>query len=289
MKQWCGFAVLIALAVGSQAGVFERHLSADRPADRAIMAYLELEKRGKATSTDLAELAVLLVNKGFPNDAEDYLRAALKLDKHNHEAMFRLGLVLQCQGRNAAACRLYRRTLRERRGHGPARFMLALAEERAGRTRAAIRDYMRAYRHAPDLADPAKNPLVLDSRLQTQALLAHYRDTVDRATYHVYPIDARTVGQMMLIRPAPLAAAVSDSPLASDGGSAASVVTPPPPGPTAPPKPAAGTTPAATAKPSPPSGAAVEAPSPTITRQPARGIHIAPPTVLPTSNVSGAP
>ena len=104
MKQWCGFAVLIALAVGSQAGVFERHLSADRPADRAIMAYLELEKRGKATSTDLAELAVLLVNKGFPNDAEDYLRAALKLDKHNHEAMFRLGLVLQCQGRNAAAC-----------------------------------------------------------------------------------------------------------------------------------------------------------------------------------------
>lgn len=289
MKQWCVIAVLVGLAAGAQAGVFERYLSADRPADRAIMAYLELEKSGEATSMDLAELAVLLVNKGFPKDAEEYLRAALKLDKHNHEAAFRLGLVLQRQGRDAAACRYYRRTLKERPGYGPARFMLALAEERAGRTRAAIRDYTRAYRHAPDLADPAKNPLVLDSRLQTQALLEHYRDTVDRATYHVFPIDAKAVGQMMLIRPAPVPAAAPDSPPTPVSASTPAAIAAPPPRPAEPPSPAAGITPVPSAVPVPPPDTSVEAPPPTAKRQPARGIHIAPPTVLPASNVSGAP
>lgn len=289
MKQWCVIAVLVGLAAGAQAGVFERHLSADRPADRAIMAYLELEKSGKATSMDLAELAVLLVNRGFPKDAEEYLRAALKLDKHNHEAAFRLGLVLQRQGRDAAACRYYRRTLKERPGHGPARFMLALAEERAGRTRAAVEDYKRAYRHAPDLADPAKNPLVLDSRLQTQALIEHYRDTVDRATYHVFPVDAKAVQQMMLARPVAAGQPAPDAPPAPAEAAAPPVATAPLPKPAGPSRPAATATSVPAPVPAPPPATAAEPPSPSLRRQPARGVHIAPPTVLPASNVSGAP
>ncbi|HPC83370.1 MAG TPA: hypothetical protein P5234_08360 [Thermoanaerobaculaceae bacterium] len=278
MKRWCAIAVLVGLAAGAQARVFERFLSPDRPADRAIMAYLELEKSGQATSMDLAELAVLLVNKGFPKDAEEYLRAALKKDRHNHEAAFRLGLVLQRQGRDAAACRFYRRTLKERPGHGPARFMLALAEECSGRTRAAIRDYKRAYRHAPDLADPAKNPLVLDSRLQTQALIEHYRDTVARATYHVLPIDAKAVQQMMLARPAAAAPAAP--------GSAAPASTPPS-------RPAGAARPAAVGAPAaaapPPAGGTTEAPPRSGTRPPARETHATPLTILPHPNVSTAP
>ncbi|OYV97207.1 MAG: hypothetical protein B7Z68_03995 [Acidobacteria bacterium 21-70-11] len=171
-------ATVLILATAASGSVFERFLSPDRPADRAIMSYLALAKSGHASSMDLADLGVLIFEKGFPGDAEDYLRAALKLDKHNYEAAYRLGLVLQRQGRNREAVRYYKMTLKQRRGYAEARFMLAMAEERCGRREAAIRDYAKAYRYAPQLADPKKNPLVYDSHLQTEAVLRHYQETV---------------------------------------------------------------------------------------------------------------
>lgn len=281
MKRWSVIAVLAGLAVGAHAAVFERYLAADRPPDRAIAAYVELEKSGKATSKDLAELGVLLVNKGFPKDAERYLRAALKKDRHNHEAAFRLGLVLQRQGRDRAACRYYRRTLKERPGHGPARFMLALAEERSGRTRAAVRDYVRAYRHAPDLADPAKNPLVLDSHLQTLALIAHYRDTVDRATYHVFPVDPEAVRQMMLVRPAPAPQ------VAPPAAPAPARATAPPAHATPAARPAGTASPPAAVSPTPNPQRGSEPPPPGRRRAPDPSVGL--PAVLPVANVSAAP
>ncbi|OYW06198.1 MAG: hypothetical protein B7Z61_03455 [Acidobacteria bacterium 37-71-11] len=169
-------ATVLILATAASGSVFERFLSPDRPADRAIMSYLALAKSGHASSMDLADLGVLIFEKGFPGDAEDYLRAALKLDKHNYEAAYRLGLVLQRQGRNREAVRYYKMTLKQRRGYAEARFMLAMAEERCGRREAAIRDYAKAYRYAPQLADPKKNPLVYDSHLQTEAVLRHYQE-----------------------------------------------------------------------------------------------------------------
>jgi hypothetical protein len=80
--------------------------------------------------------------------------------------------------------------------------MLALAEERCGRRDTAIRDYVRAYRHAPDLANPDLNPLVYDSRVQTEAALKYYREKAVASTLKVTPIDAAAVRQMMLIRAA---------------------------------------------------------------------------------------
>jgi tetratricopeptide (TPR) repeat protein len=195
-----GVAVLI-LATAASGSVFERFLSPDRPADRAIMNYLALAKSGRASSMDLANLGVLIFEKGFPGDAEDYLRAALKLDKHNYEAAYRLGLVLQREGHDREAVRYYKMTLKERRGYAQARFMLAMAEERCGRRDDAIRDYAKAYRNAPQLADPRTNPLVLDSDLQTEAALRHYQETSATSTLEVTEIDPAEVRRMMEARP----------------------------------------------------------------------------------------
>ena len=192
----------LMLAASAPAMVFERFLSPERPADRAIMSYMALEKAGKATSTDLANLGVLILEKGFPRDAEHYLRAALKLDGDNYEAAYRLGLVLQRQGHDLKAMRYYKRTLKARPGYAQARFMLALAEERCGRRDTAIHDYVRAYRHAPDLANPDLNPLVYDSRLQTEAALESYREKTVASTLKVTPIDPAALRQMMLVRAA---------------------------------------------------------------------------------------
>ncbi|MDD5563443.1 MAG: tetratricopeptide repeat protein [Thermoanaerobaculaceae bacterium] len=199
-RSMVGAAVLI-LATAASGSVFERFLSPERPADRAIMNYLELAKSGRASSMDLANLGVLIFEKGFPGDAEDYLKAALKLDKHNYEAAYRLGLVLQREGRDREAVRYYKMTLKQRRGYAEARFMLAMAEERCGRREAAIRDYAKAYRYAPQLADPKRNPLVYDSHLQTEAVLRHYQESAGTSTLPVTEIDPAAVRRMMAARP----------------------------------------------------------------------------------------
>ena len=103
MRKVLGLVVVVLAAGVAEAAIFERYLSPERPADRAILAYLEREKQGTATSRDLAELGVLLLDKGFPTDAERYLEKALKKDPTNFEARYRLGLVLQRQGRDRAA------------------------------------------------------------------------------------------------------------------------------------------------------------------------------------------
>jgi tetratricopeptide (TPR) repeat protein len=185
------------IPVAVPGAVFERFLSPERPMDRVIMQYMELEKEGKATSMDLANLGVLILEKGFVHDAEAYLRKALDLDKNNYEASYRLGLVLQRDGRDREAVRCYKHTVKLRPGYAQARFMLALAEERCGRRDAAIHDYVRAYRHAPDLANPLVNPLVYDSRLQTEAMLGHYRETVASTTLKVTEVDPETVRRML--------------------------------------------------------------------------------------------
>jgi tetratricopeptide (TPR) repeat protein len=194
--------LILTLATLASGMVFERFLSPNQPKDRAIMDYMALEQAGKATSTDLANLGVLILEKGFPNDAEHYLREALKLDEDNYEAAYRLGLVLQRQGHDFKAARYYKKVLKARPGYAEARFMLALAEERCGLRDAAIGDYVKAYRHAPDLANPDINPLVYDSHLQTEVGLMYYRETVKASTLKVTPIDPAAVRQMMQVNAA---------------------------------------------------------------------------------------
>jgi len=230
--------VTVFVAAVAGAAVFERFLSQDRPEDRAILAYMAVDEAGKATSDDLADLGVLLLNKGFPQDAERYLERAVKLDKENAEARYRLGLVLQRQGKYRQAIKQYRKVAKLRPGHAYSRFMLALAEERAGHRDAAVYDYAKAYKHAPELADPAKNPLVLDSSLQLEAQLLRYRREVESDTIDVGAINPEAIREMMAVRPpaaAPPAPAEAQA-IQQPGGSAARSA----PGPAATPVPGPG-------------------------------------------------
>ncbi len=227
MKRVTLALVVVGWAALASATQFQRFLSADRPDDRAIMNYMALEKTGKATSMDLTNMAVLIYEKGFPGDAQTYLKKALRLDKHNYEAAYRLGLVLQRMGDDREAMHYYRRCLKERPGYAQARFMLALSEERCGARGAAIADYARAYRHDPDLLDGSKNPLVYDSDLQVQALMKYYQEHVMASTLQVTAPDP---GAVRLMSEKPLPQAEPPAPPAPPPGVApapGAVATPP--------------------------------------------------------------
>jgi len=268
--------VWAGLAFGA---VFERFLDPNVPRDKAILGYLELEKQGKATATDLAELAVLLVEKGFPQDGERYLRKALRLDPKNVEARFRLGLVLQRLGKDRAAVREYRKVVKARPGYAEAQFMLALALERSGRRHAAVQAYAKAYKHNPQLADPARNPLLLDSKLQTQAQLLRYRREVAGATLQLKPIDPAAVQRMMLARPpAPQVPTKGKEPAPPSAPKPQATPVPERPGP----GPQAPKAPLAPPPPPPSQQAAPQGKSPS--EDPAPG---PPPLLLPLGNASG--
>ena len=123
---------------------------------------------------------------------------------------------------------------RERPDDGYARFMLALAEERCGNGSAAVASYARAFQALPDLADPRHNPLVLDSRLQTQAGLRYYRESVLAGTLPLTALDPAAVKAMIASRPTPAAASSADgTPLPAPETIAVPTPTPeptPPPG-----------------------------------------------------------
>lgn len=204
MKRFMVAVVVMAvLAAAAQAAVFERFLAPDDPRDQAIARYLAKEKEGRARPADLADMGLLLLEKGFPKDAERYLKKALKASPKNPDIAYRLGIVLQRQGKERAAARAYGKVIAWEPGFAPAQFMLGLAHERMGHRRAAIRHYVKAYRHYPQLADPKHNPLVVTSRLQLEARMQHYSRVTREDGFWIGYMDPETVKAMQLITPRP--------------------------------------------------------------------------------------
>jgi len=223
---------LAALATAALGGDLRSTLSPDRPEDRAILGYLELAEAKKASAADLTELGVLLAARGRLDDAEHWLRKAVRVDRHAFDAWYRLGLVQQQRGHSHDAARSFARALQERPDDPYARFMLALSLERAGRSHSAITEYARAYAALPELADPRKNPVVLDSSLQTAANLRHYRETVTATTMPLRAVDPAAVAAMAATR---AAAGKEQPPAALPAAETIPVPTPTPPPPTPPP------------------------------------------------------
>jgi len=92
--------------------VFEKFLSAERSTDRVITRLVARDDSGAVTAADLAELGVLLINRGFPAWGIEYLQRAVDSDPTNVEAMYRLGLAYQRQGEQRRAIRWYKRILK---------------------------------------------------------------------------------------------------------------------------------------------------------------------------------
>jgi tetratricopeptide (TPR) repeat protein len=120
------------------------------------------------------ELGALLVQKGFPNDAEREFERAIDNDGDYFPAWYNLGLVRASKGDDGGARRAFRRTVAKKPGHAQALFQLGLMEEKAHHTDRAVEYYAKAYTINPQLMEPRVNPRVLDSRLMHLALIRMY-------------------------------------------------------------------------------------------------------------------
>jgi tetratricopeptide (TPR) repeat protein len=120
------------------------------------------------------ELGMLLVQKGFPKDAEREFERAVDSDGRYFPAWYNLGLVRAASGQEDGARRAFRRTVKHKPGHAMALFQLGLIEEKLLHTDRAIDYYAKAYSINPALMQVSVNPRVLDSRLMDLALIRMY-------------------------------------------------------------------------------------------------------------------
>ncbi|HEX3580900.1 MAG TPA: hypothetical protein VH087_04000 [Thermoanaerobaculia bacterium] len=153
------------------------------PLDASIqrdVVILRANPNSAATHNDLGQL---LIQKGFPKDAEVEFERAVNADRTFYPAWYNLGLARAARGENLTARFAFDRTLFYKPGDAWAHFQAGLLAEERGDTDSAIDHYAKAILRNHALLDVKVNPRVLDSKLIHLALIRaypneHARDTM---------------------------------------------------------------------------------------------------------------
>lgn len=153
---------------------YAKYLDTGSELDAAIRERLDALRETPGNSVLHNELGALLVEKGFPKDAEREFERAIALDRRYHAAWYNLGLVRAARGDEFGARRALKRTVDLKPGHSAALFQLGLIEERRQHSDRAVELYAKAFRINPSLLDVDVNPRILESNLTHLAMLRVY-------------------------------------------------------------------------------------------------------------------
>jgi tetratricopeptide (TPR) repeat protein len=180
------FITVAALAISGCAELYHRdrnpyenpfyakYLNTGSQLDAQITRALEEVRQNPNSPRAHNTLGMLLVQKGFPKDAERELERAVDADSHFYPAWYNLGLVRASRGEDLGARHAFYRTVHYKPGHAAALFQLGLIEEKRHNIEKAVGFYAKAYTINPLLMDVAVNPRVLDSQLTHRAMLEMY-------------------------------------------------------------------------------------------------------------------
>jgi hypothetical protein len=164
------------------ADFYAPYLTATEPLDRAITDLTALVAAHPDDPGLRNDLANLLARRGFAKEALDQYEKAARLDREFFLADYNAGLLWEKEGKPASAIAAYRRSIRRKPGFPLSRFHLGFLYEKEGRNVSAVREYAKALRIDPSLRLPARNPLVVQTRLLYRASLENYdRDLADAA------------------------------------------------------------------------------------------------------------
>ena len=153
---------------------YAKYLNTGSALDAQIVRTLDAVRANPDSARLHNDLGMLLVQKGFPKDAEREFERALNLDSDLYPAWYNLGLVRASRGEDFTALHAFRRTVSLKPGHAAALFHLGLMEEKRKHTDRAVKYYAKAFSINPSLLDVSVNPRVLDSKLTHLALLEMY-------------------------------------------------------------------------------------------------------------------
>ncbi|MEO8035790.1 MAG: tetratricopeptide repeat protein [Acidobacteriota bacterium] len=226
--------ILVAIAVVALSGcsTLHHHRNTDQYANPFYAKYLNgsnaLDQQIQRDITALRahpdspalhnDLGQLLVQKGFPKDAEVEFERSVDADSHFYPAWYNLGLVRASRDEASSARFAFRRAVHYKPGHAAALFQLGLIEETRGNDDAAVEYYAKAFSINHALLDVHVNPRILDSKLVDLALIRKYSKDHNRASMVFNPTPDRYVD------PSTSGAAASQA--ASPQAAAQNIVTP---------------------------------------------------------------
>jgi len=159
---------------------YAKYLNTGSALDAQITRTLAALQSDPASAQLHNDLGALLVQKGFPKDAEREFERAINLDGRAYQAWYNLALVRAARGDEGGARRAYRATLHHKPGHPAALFQLGLIEEELHHVDRAVALYAKAITINPKMLDLAVNPRVLDSKLIHLALIKAYPTSHER-------------------------------------------------------------------------------------------------------------
>ena len=161
---------------------YAKYLNTGSSLDAAITRNLEALRENPDSAELHNSLGALLVDKGFPRDAEREFERAIDANGKYYPAWYNLGLVRASHGDELGARRAFARTVDLKPGHAAALFQLGLVEEKRDHVDRAINLYAKAYAINPALLDVEVNPRILDTKLTHLALLKLYPNAHSRGT-----------------------------------------------------------------------------------------------------------
>jgi len=164
------------------ASFYTPYLSESDALDRAILDLTEQVREYPDDPGLRNDLGNLLSRRGFAKEARDQYRKAAKLDREFFLADYNEGLLWEKEGKTSSAIKAYERSIKRKPGFPLSRFHLGFLLEKEGRGEAAIEEYAKALRIDPSLRWPARNPLVVQTRLLYRASLANYDRDLAGAT-----------------------------------------------------------------------------------------------------------
>ncbi|HEY2090684.1 MAG TPA: tetratricopeptide repeat protein [Thermoanaerobaculia bacterium] len=162
---------------------YARFLHPGVPLDMSIQRDIDILRTNPNSAVTHNDLGQLLIQKGFPKDAETEFERAVDADRRFPSAWYNLGLARASRGDTIGARFAFNRTLYYRPGDSWAHFQSGLLAEQRGDIEAAIDHYAKAILRNHSLLDVKVNPRVLDSKIIDLALIRaypneHARDTM---------------------------------------------------------------------------------------------------------------
>ncbi len=164
---------------------YEQYLSAELPLDQAIREAAHRVQENPKSAALRNDFGNVLARRGFAKEALAQYARAVRLDRAFYLADYNAGLVYEKEGKEEHAINAFRRSIRKKPGFPPSRFHLGLLYERRGQERAAIGQYAKALRIDDSLRQPARNPLVVQTRLLYRVSLENYQRDLAAATQAV--------------------------------------------------------------------------------------------------------
>lgn len=153
---------------------YAKYLDQSNALDREIQRNLTLLAGNPDYAPAHNDLAMALIEKGFPKDAEREFERAIRADRKFYPAWYNLGVFRLSQDDFGGARRALEHVIAKKPGHPMALFQLGLLEEQAGNTDKAVYYYAKAFNINRLLMDVRYNPRILDSNLTHLAMLKLY-------------------------------------------------------------------------------------------------------------------